>query len=494
MKEKLFSGGSWVLILLLVACSSKASPPTFEPFLPTETQKPITFTPTRTFTSTLSPTVTNTSTPIQPDLEIVNWAFVPPTFYFRKTYFVAIIRNNSDYGIIAPNGGVVTLECAEGEFSEIYLSEVPPLAPYGEAVFLQAASESLECSPIMKAKIKYEVNGMELTDKKHEVPNWKTEVMKDGWESPAYRLTNSFVTVENTSQYPCMVEEIITLAFDYSDKIIGIGTSELSDEGESVPIPPQEKMGFYIFIDTGVYNHAIKLKAYPIARGNSFCIDPDESVDNTQEKRAEFPDWFHTRLEVAQSGGWGNSESGYSDRWYLAFTVKNSNSEAWVQGFYWHADVYDENGRLIDYLYGHSSMAVPPLGTGAGFGRGHFYLTDINSWRKEYRINLFVYTYEPQTKSDIKIPLVENIDWAIKEETILVSFILYNPKSYTIVHMGGAIGLLFNQNQDIIGGGNEINSIYAGYPLNPGERRDLVIDMHSSENPARIEIYPRIML
>jgi hypothetical protein len=487
--------GLIILIPLMTGCSPEGIPQTIGTSFPTETQNIVTWTPTDTNTPTLSPTISNTPTPIQPDLEIINWAFVAPTFYFRKTYFVAIIRNNSDYGIIAPNGGVVTLECAGGIFSDIYLADVPPLAPHGEAVFLQTASETLACSPIKKVTIKYEVNGMVLTDNNHEVPNWKTEVMKGGWASPAYRLTNSNVTVENTSQYPCMVEEIITLAFDYNDTIIGMGISELSDrEGESVPIPPQEKMGFYIYVDTGVYNHAQKLMAYPIAKGNSFCINPDEIVDTTLEKKAEFPYGLKHRLEVTQSGGWGDPRSYYSERWYFGFMVKNENPEYWTEGLTWHADVYDGDGRLIDYSNGYTSMTIPPLGISAGSGRGHFYSLEIAGWQKDYRVKLFVYTANPRTKSSVELPLVETIDWSIEEGAVLVSCTIYNSQSYAIKDMCGAVALLFDQNQNIIGGGEGEITNSGCISLDPGERMDLTIYTYSSGHPEKIEIYPLISL
>ncbi|MBN2084685.1 MAG: hypothetical protein JW748_05630 [Anaerolineales bacterium] len=488
--------GLLILIPLMTGCSPEVTPQTIGTYLPTETQNIVTLTPTNTNTPTLSPTISNTPTPIQPDLEITNWAFVPPTFYFRRTYFVAIIKNNSDYGIVAPNGGVVTLECAGGKFSEIFLADVPPLAPHGEAVFLQTASETLVCSPITKVTIKYEVNGMVLTDNNHEVPNWKTEVMKESWESPAYRLTNSYITVENTSLYPCVVEKIITLAFDYNNTIIGMGIRELSDrEGESLPIPPQKKMGFYIYVDTGVYNHAQEIKAFPIAKGYSFCENPDHA--SSEDERYGF--FFPEPLKVIQSGGWQNPSIGNEDRGYYAFTVENGNSEKWIQSIYWHADIYDKDGRLIGIEHDHETIAIPPLGIGAGWGS--YKAIEEAGWKKGYRVDIFAYNRGNLRNMNIELPVVENVEWLIKKDIPNVSCTLYNPEEFTFQDIYGAIGLLYDQEGMIIGAGGwyiagelKVYTNDYSFSLEPRERVDLLIAMTTSERPDRIEVYPRISL
>jgi hypothetical protein len=470
---------SLVFTLLLGACSPETTPesptksPTFTRLLASSTPT-ITDTPT----PSPSPTVTITSTPVTLDLTLVDWMYGD---WFGPSYFSGIVRNNTDYGIVAPAGGSLTVYCVDGTSQIIPLSNVPPLPPHAEAAFYQDyfyAESKCRNYNFKRATIEYNSKGLLLEDADHEISRWNVEMAGLDYSGP--HMQTMLLTAENTTHFPCMIDTFVTFAFDKNGIIMAHGFTFLSTGDEiNLPVPPMQKMGFRVKLDKWVYNHAAKVKSFPISRNFDFCENPALLDSKSKANTRHILPMMEHQLETVQSGLWAEPDDPY--RLHYAFTVKNTDSDFWADFMYYHADLYDSKGKLAGIYNGSDSMSIPPLGRGAGLG---WISVDYPG---TYSMVVFAYGPKPTSKRDITNPIIKDITWDTVDGQVVVSCLIYNPGPQTYQDIR-IVGILFDQNQHIIGGGTPERKSGLGV-LNPDEEIQVTMQTQTNNKPTTIEIF-----
>lgn len=492
MYRHMIAGLSLFLTPGLIGCSVITSPLPQETITSLTTQIPSSPLPKNILTLTPSATFLNTPTPLVLNVDVIKWAFVP---YMDDNYLAVLLKNNSDFGIASTNGGKITIFFEYNGENKSYDYEqdfLPPLAAKSETGFFFKASAPPKGSSIIRITVTYPMSGIKLADEDHEIPVWKTEIMKDRTEDIYHTFSISLLTVENTSHYPCLLEEVVAFAYDSKQNIIGIGaTRQFHREEMDIPIPPDKKMGYSTWITKTAFENAEQIRAYPIAKGYGFCENPDKSAHPYESNWYPLPE----QLEVVNVGGWGSSYS-YSDTWYFAFVVRNTHAYTWVKGLSYQANVYNKNGELIGFTHDQYYMGVPPSGIGANWNRvDHSYSN--TRWQNSNYVEVFAYSLEDLANEN-KSPEVENIKTFISEGLINVSCTLFNPEKKVIKHIYGAAAILYDLNGKIIGAGSkdlsQTYSDFSPFSLEPGEGKDIIIITYTSIQPNRIEVFPFIKL
>jgi hypothetical protein len=480
----------WLPFLYVVSCANTEQISKINLALSTTTQILATFTPTKLETPTpyYSPTATSTSTPIILDLELVKLNYGN---FFGHGFFTGIIRNNSDLGIVAPNGGSLTFFCTDGSQYTKAILRVPPLAPHTEGAFFEEYRDPGNCQngKVENVSVQYDTKDLLFEDIEHEIANWNVEIAGPSWIGSLQNRT-FLLTVGNTSRYPCMIDYIIAFAFDSKENIIDFDIEKTHESlGFGVPIPPQEKMGYVAGLNVAAFDRAKKIKAYAISRNYYFCVNPDYNDTENDKINGNTPYDFGLYLENVQSGAW--VEPHYTFRYHYIFTAKNTDPKYWVHSPRFHVDVYDKSGKLLGVSDGHNSMWIPPHGLGAGIGYTDLYSTGVGS-PSDYYIKAFAYVSSRHESEEIKLPEVKDINWKKGPQGIIVSCYLYNIQSYTYKDVGGAFGILYDKNKKIIGGGQ--GYIYPGETMYPGDSINVELETYTNNQPDTIDIIPIIYL